>query len=168
MRVAAHGNVDEFCAERDFIIEERYEGELIDYAGKSMVLVTDGCDELNEYYYLKYVLFKRGVSLVSTHWRNKDVSAFVEYCLKQDEERRRGKRAGRQPFGFQWDHGERVVNPATIGVARRIIALRDAGYTYRAIAEDPEVRYPDGRKMSISTVQVILNNRGIYEEEVKE
>ena len=47
----------------------------------------------------------------------------------------------------------------------RILELRDAGYTYQKINEDGEVRHPDGRKLGISTIQVILKNRKDYEKE---
>ena len=51
-----------------------------------------------------------------------------------------------------------------MAVTRKIFELRDAGYTLRQISEHPEVGYLDGRKMSVSTIQVILKNRSRYGE----
>ena len=49
-------------------------------------------------------------------------------------------------------------------MARRIIEMRDAGITLRGIQEDKGVHHPDGRKISVSTIQQIINNRDIYKE----
>lgn len=161
MRVAAHGNVDAYCKEHGFEIVERYEGNLEDYSGKCPILVTDNCADRNEYYYLKYKLFRRRIELLSTHWYNKGVEDFVAYMHRMDSERKRSP--GRAPFGFKYVGGVLVEEPAGIEIARRIIALKDEGLTFRKIVEDEGVHHLDGRRMSISTVQVILKNRSKYE-----
>lgn len=162
MLVAAHGDVAEYCAKHGMEIGEVYTGSVEDYNGKCLILVTDNCTDENEYYYLKYKLRKRKVELVSTHWYNGDVSSFVQY-LSRREDRKKSKNSGRVPFGFRRVCGKLVEDPESIVIARRIIALRDAGYTYRRIVDADGVGYPDGRKMGISTVQVILRNRSKYE-----
>ena len=50
-------------------------------------------------------------------------------------------------------------------VKRNLDELRDMGFTYRRISEDENVHHPDGRKLNISTIQIILKNRKIYEKE---
>lgn len=160
MLVAAHGNVDEFCAAHGMQIGERYKGKVEDYCGKCMILVTDNCDTEQEYYYLKYKLRKRRIELVSTHWNNVDVDAFVRYMEQRET---REKSGGRPAFGFRWENGSLVEDPAGIEVARKIIAMRDAGIPWRRIAETEGVSHPNGAPLSISTLQVIVKNRGKYE-----
>jgi intein-encoded DNA endonuclease-like protein len=50
-------------------------------------------------------------------------------------------------------------------VVRRILELRDSGCAYREIREDAGVHHRDGRKLSISTIQIIVKNREEYEKE---
>lgn len=161
MIVAAHGNVDAYCAEHGMTIGERYVGNVEDYRGSCLILVTDNCEDQNDYYYRKYKLMLRKVELVSTHWGDAGVDEFVRYMSEREFERRKDKYPGRVPFGFKRVDGEIVEDPVSIGIARRIVELKDAGKTYREIVE--EVRYPDGRKMAVSTVQTILGNRSKYE-----
>lgn len=155
MIVVAHGKVDAYCEEHGMVIGSRYEGKLEKYSGDGLIVVTDNCADKNDYYYLKYMLRMRGIELVSIWWHDQGVEEFLEYKMKRDAERR-GKRGGRRLFGLQSEEAMAVV--------RRIFELRDAGLTLRQISEDPGVRYMDGRKMPISTIQVILKNRGRYEE----
>lgn len=72
-------------------------------------------------------------------------------------------RGGRQPFGFCKNNGKIVEVPNRIVVARRIIELRDAGMKLEKIREDESVRWPDGRKLSLDTINRILKNRSLYE-----
>lgn len=155
MIVVAHGNVDLYCEKHDMTIGERYSGKLEDYSGDGLILVTDNCSDKNDYYYLKYMLRMRGIELVSTHWFDDGVEDFVAYMAQRDAERK-VKRGGRRLFGLQSERDMAVV--------RRIMELRDAGYTLRQISDDPGVSYADGRKMPVSTIQVILRNRGRYGE----
>lgn len=163
MVVSAHGKVDEYCAAHGMVIAERYNGDLAEYRGGHSVLVTDNCSDKHEYYYLKYLLLKRKVQLISTHWESREIEDFVAYLHQQEKERQRSLHEGRPAFGFRKVGGVTVEDERSIGVARRIIELRDLGWTYRQIIEEDDVRYPDGRKMSPSTIQVILRNRSKYE-----
>jgi len=153
MNVVAHGKVDDYCAEHRLRIVERYTGKLEDYEGRRGIVVTDNCSDQNDYYYLRDMFRSRGVELVSTHWFNEDIECFLEYKRFRDTERR-VKKGGRQLFGTQSDRDMAVV--------RRIIEMRDLGYTLRRIADAPDVCYADGRRMAVSTIQVILKNRGRY------
>jgi hypothetical protein len=131
------------------IIVERYAGEIENYSGDCCVLVTDREMSSGEYYYLKGKMLARGVELVST--RFVDTENLAQGVVKQIAEKHR---PGRRRFG-EGSLTERVV-------VDRIFELRDAGRTLREISEDEKVRYPDGKKMSISTIQVILSNREKY------
>ena len=156
MIVCAHGEVSEFCEKSGLTIYEHYTGELENYAGTCPVIVTDREMTKNEYYYLKMKLLRRRIELVSIHHKDEDLSEFVVYMSQRQ---RKEKRGGRLPFGFT----SNGVDEKKIAVARRIIKLRDSGYTYKQIQEDPEVHHGDGRELSISTIQVILGNRSKYE-----
>ena len=149
MNVVAHGDVSAYCKEHGYVIVERYKGKLEDYRGRGLVIVTDNCADKNDYYYTKYRLLRRRVVLLSTHWEAAELSDFVLYMNERDAEERRGKYRGRPRFG---------ETPEEALIRDRIYELRDAGWTLKRIAE--EVRRPDGRTMGISTIQVILKNRG--------
>lgn len=160
MRVCAHGDVAEFCKDRDMVISEKYRGDLNEYGGCCPVVVTDQDMSENEYYALKGKLLGRGVELIST--RHKDDPKVVSLLTYQAESRKQ-KYGGRQPFGFYRKNGRVVQRPNSIVVVKRILELRDTGATLQRISEDPEVHHPDGRKISISTIQQIIKNRDRYE-----
>ena len=156
MIVAAHGEVSEFCEKLGMTIYERYEGDLESYKGNCPVIVTDQQMSKNEFYYLKCKLLRRRVELVSIYYCDKELSDFVAYL---DQMERREKHGGRMPFGFT----KGGVDKKKMAVVRRILELRDTGHTYKQIQEDPEVHHGDGRKLAISTIQVIIKNRSKYE-----
>lgn len=139
MLVCGHGNVDEYCARHDMEIVERYDGDIADYDG-SRVLVTDRVMSREEYLLLKILLHKKGSDLILVS---------------------RNKTGGRYKFGYD-EHGLTEYGRKVVG---RILELRDQGMTLRNIREDAGVRHPDGRKMSISTIQMIVDNREKYEKE---
>lgn len=161
MHVVAHGNVDVYCESHNMQITERYEGKLENYTGSGLIIVTDNCSDINDFYCLKLKLMRKKITLISTHWEDKALSEFVEYLKKADK---RSLNGGRLPFGFRRVKGKIVHNEEAFKIARRIIELRDEGETYKSITEDPGVHHLDGRKMGISTIQVILSNRSKYEE----
>lgn len=148
MIVCAHGEVSEYCENRDMIIVERFTGEIENYCGVCAVLVTDQEMSSGEHYYLKGKMLARGVELVST--RYVDTENLAQGTVKDVSEKRRGRRK----FGDSSDAERAVVD--------RIFELRDGGATFQEIRDDENVHYLDGRRMPISTIQVILNNRGKY------
>ena len=160
MIVCGHGNVADFCKERDMVICSWYSGDLDKYCGGCRVVVTDQDMSEREYYYMNSKLMRRGVELIST--RHKDCPALLEY-LAYEAERRKETHGVRQPFGFIRKNGDVVENPEMMAVARRVIELRDAGFVMRQIRETEGICYPDGRKLSLSTIQTIVKNRGLYE-----
>lgn len=159
MVVCAHGNVADFCEEHEMLVFERYEGNLEAYDGSCAVVVTDKKMTGEQYDSLKCTLFSRGVELVSTEWSDDET---ILRILRQSVDRRK-RRGGKQMFGFYKKNGLIMENPATIGVARRVIELRDKGLTYREIQADSCVAHPDGRDLAISTLQTIVMNREKYE-----
>lgn len=160
MIVCAHGDVTDFCKKHHMVIVETHEGDLLDYSGKARILVTDQKITEVEYYFVKGELIKRGVELVSTiHKDNVELLKLTPYMS------RREKSGGRSKFGFQKVDGEEVLTETGRAVVKRILELRDAGYYYRDICDDEGVHYPDGRKLNISTIQIIIKNRKIYEKE---
>ena len=60
-------------------------------------------------------------------------------------------------------NGRIVEIPERMAVARRVIEMRDAGYTLREIRESEDVYHTDGKKLAISTIQQIISNRETYE-----
>ena len=165
MLVCAHGNVVEYCDEHGLRIVENWHGELTDYNGDCRVIVTDAEMRLQEFLYLRMAMFSRGYDLRSVHHPNVDekVNEFLEYAGMQERNRRKETYGGRQPFGWQRRNGVVVENSAMMSVARRIIELRDSGMTLRDIQNFPEIHHPDGRKISVSTIQQIIKNRERYE-----
>ena len=159
MVVCGHGEVAGFCSAHEMEILESYDGPLSEYKGNCAVIVTAAEMSREEYDSLKCNLFSRGVELVSTAWT--DDSVILRLLRNQIEQRK--KRGGRQMFGYRKRNGVVVAIPAGVAVARRIIELRDSGYTLRCIQEDEGVRHWDGKKLCISTIQTILKNREVYE-----
>lgn len=157
MIVCANGNVSDYCKSHDMIVAETHEGELLEYHGHPIILVTSKEMSEVEYCFTKMELKKRGVELVSTI--HKDQENLVTY-MKQ-----RQKNGGRHKFGFQVIDGKAVLTERGRLIVKRIFELRDMGLTYRRISEDENVHHPDGRKLNISTIQIILKNRKIYEKE---
>lgn len=149
MIVCAHGEVSEYCENRDMIIVERYEGDIENYGGVCRVLVTDREMSSNEYFYLKGKMLLRGVELVSTRYI--DMENLPQGVIRDVRETHS---RGRRKFG-DGSVAERAV-------VDRIFELRDAGATLKEISEDEKVGYLDGRKMTVSTIQVILKNRNKY------
>ena len=160
MVVCAHGDVAGFCEVHEMQILETYIGDITEYhKSNCSVVVTDTVMTRQEYDSLKCTLFARGVELVSTEWTDDEVIL----RLLNNQIQNRKKRGGRQVFGFTKKNGQVVEIPEMMEVARRVITLRDAGYTLKSICADRKVRHSDGRKISVSTVQQIIKNRERYE-----
>lgn len=151
MIVCAHGEVSEYCENHDMIIIEKYDGDIENYRGACCVLVTDKEFSKGEYYYLKGKMLARGIELVSTRYVD---TKNLNYQAVHTTESQYSSHSGRPKFG---DRSE-----AERAVVARIFELKDVGYTLRKIREDDKVRYPDGRELSISTIQTILKNREKY------
>lgn len=161
MIVCGNGDVAAYCRDHDMVVYEQYDGDPIDYRGNCAVLVTDREMPRAEYYYVKCELMGRGVELVSIHHTDDEImSEFLAYAA----ERRKKRYGTRQMFGYYRKNGVVLPREDSLAVVRHIFALRDAGCTLRTIQEDPEVHHPDGRRLSLATIQKILKDRGKYEE----
>lgn len=161
MFVCAHGEISEFCKNYDVIVAEEYDGEIEEYAGVFPVLVTDAEMTEAEYFYLKGKMLAKGVELVST--RHSDMECMTEILAYHAKGQ--PKKGGRQKFGFVCDNGVMRLHEEGKEVVRRILELRDSGCAYREIREDAGVHHRDGRKLSVSTIQIIVKNREEYEKE---
>lgn len=159
MIVCGNGDVAAYCKDHGMVIYEQYNGDLKDYRGNCAVLVTDQEMPRAEYYYIKCELLTRGVELVSIHYT--DEAVMVEF-LAYLAERRKERYGNRQMFGYYRKNGVVLPREESLDVVRRIFELRDAGYTLRVIQEDPDVHHPDGRKLSVATIQKIIKDRGKY------
>lgn len=160
MIIVAHGNVDAYCSDHDMVIGERYTGDLLAYRGSCPIVVTDADVSKNEYFYMKYLLLRRSVELVSTRWVSVELSGFVAYVAEREAKRRK-RYGGRLLFGMRKVGGVKKEDPELFPVVERIIELRDQGATYAEIRADEGVRR-NGAELPISTIQTILNNREKY------
>lgn len=163
MVVCGHGDVSAFCARHDMIVAMQHDGEIEGYCGFCRVLVTDQDMSEQEYYFLKGKMLARGVELVSTKHRDTEGMSELMLYTSQKESEKRQKFVGRYKFGFHRVGNEIVPHEEKMKVVRRIFELRDKGFTYRSIREDEHVHHVDGRKLSISTIELILKNRKDYE-----
>lgn len=165
MVVCGHGDVSDFCKKHDMIVMQQHDGDIESYRGVCRVLVTDRDMSEQEYYFLKGKMLAKGIELISTkHKDTEKMSEFMVYASHREIERR-GKYTGRYKFGFHRVGDEVVPHPKKMEVVKRILELRDKGCTYRSIREDRRVRHIDGRKLSISTIALIVQNREYYEKD---
>ena len=164
MIVCTHGDVDNFCRNRNMIPVCKYEGNVADYSGVIRILVTDKEFSEREYYLMKSEMLAKGIELVSTmHEDSEFISRFIFESLGKS---RRSKHGGRCKFGFRNVGGETKLTEKGKATVKRIFELRDEGYSYHKIKDDAGVRHPDGRKLAVSTIQIILENRKVYEKEI--
>lgn len=159
MLVCTHGNVNDFCRNRKMVPVCKYDGDIEEYSGVCRILVTDRRITEHEYYSLKSRMLKKGVELISTRYEDSEV---VARLIMENLEKK--KHGGRCKFGFQNVCGEMKLTEKGRSVVKRIFELRDNGYSYHKIREDAGVRHLDGRMLAVSTIQIILENRGVYEE----
>lgn len=143
MMVCAHGDVADYCAERDMQICDVCEGDFRNYRGPCRVLVTDKDMSAHEYYFLKGEMLGVGIELIST--KHKDDKILSEYLVYANG-RRKEKRSGRPAFDDET-------------VIQRILELRDAGLSIREIQATEGICGADGRKFSVSTIHRIIKER---------
>lgn len=165
MIVCGHGDVAEFCRENGMTVAAQHTGRIIDYTGDIKMIVTDEKMCAQKFYYLRMMMLAKGYDVRSIHYPclDEELNKFVEYVGIQERKRRKQTYGGRQPFGYYRKNGVVVKNMGMMIVARKIIELRDSGVTLRDIQNDPEIHHPDGRKISVSTIQQIIKNREKYE-----
>ena len=163
MRVVVHGDCDAYCMDRGWTIVRRYRWPLSQYDWPEPVIVTGAQMGKESYYRAKFKLMKRGYTLLSSLY---DDDGFAEYQYQQRKSKPHIKSGGRICFGFTRTEAGEVVDPETMAVVQRIYKLRSEGKKYREIRDDEKVCYPDGRTISISSIQVILTNKERYKDYV--
>ena len=162
MIVCGHGNVKNFCDKYEMVVATTHDGPIEEYKGICRVLVTDQEMSEEEYLYLKKKMLLLKVELVSTQYCDEDsVVRRIVYELERELEGRK-KYVGRCKFGQHRVNGEVVPHEEGMKVVRRIIELRDKGFTYSKIQEDDDVHDLAGRMLGLSTIALIVKNREEY------
>ena len=158
MIVCSHGNVEAYCKEYDMIATETFNGEILDYDGICRVIVTDQEMTENEYYSLKGLMLTKGYELVSVHHTDKRclVDLILHMIAKELESRK--KYSGRYMFGTNADGWI----PGMRDVVMKILELKKMGFSLRQIQACPDVHHPDGRSLSISTIQNVVKREEEY------
>lgn len=140
MFVCAHGDVTAYCAMYDMQICDTWNGKITEYNGVCRVIVTDADITEAEYYFLKGEMLGRGYELVSTRYTDHAVMGrYLTYAKKRSNGRK---------------------SAIDAAIVQKIRELRAEGLTIRAIREAEGVCPPNGRKLSLSTIQKIINNKG--------
>ena len=160
MLICGQGDVCSYCNSHGMIIAEEYTGEIRKYNGLFRILVTDKKMFESEYLVLKGEMLQRGYELVSTIYE--DTPLIAEYVTRVASTKVESNK-GRCKFGFHRVDGEIVPHEGKMAVVRRILEMKDAGYTFREIRKDDMVRHVNGKMLSISTIQLIIKNRKEYE-----
>lgn len=144
--------------------------------------------DINLYYSYKALLAKQNLEIlsVSEDWSTQDkltamiLENFLAMAATVEREnirvRTAGGRAmkakqggyagGRPPYGYNTVAGRLVVNDSEASVVREIFSMRDSGATFQQICDAVNAEghvTKSGGKFAISTLQVILGNRPLYE-----
>lgn len=158
----------------------------IDYV---VVAKTDRISrDINLYYAYKNLLQKQGLKILSVaeDWSNQDkltamiLENFLAMAATVEREnirlRTSGGRAlkakaggyagGRPPYGYNTVGGRLVINESEAAAVRMIFSMKDSGATFQRICDAVnEAGYvtKSGGRFAISTLQIILNNRPVYQ-----
>ncbi len=143
--------------------------------------------DINVYYYYKMLLIKKDVKLISVAEDFGNMGAFAPFleaftlCVAQMERENITKRTssgrkvkaskggysgGRPPFGYTPLNGKLVIVPEEAEVVRYVITAKDSGVTYQGICDKLNAEGKtnrSGSKFSISTIQVIVENKPLYQ-----
>ena len=143
--------------------------------------------DINIYYYYKMLLIKKDVKLISIAEDFGQFGVFANMleaftlCVAEMERENITKRTssgrkvkaskggysgGRPPYGYSPLNGKLVIVPEEAEVVRYIISAKDGGVTYQAICDKLNAEGKtnrSGSKFSISTVQVIVENKPLYQ-----
>lgn len=143
--------------------------------------------DINVYYYYKMMLMKKDIALISI---SEDFGQFGVFssmleaftlCVAEMERdnitkrtssgrkikaARGGYSGGRPPYGYTPVDGVLQIVPEEAAVVRYIIEAKDSGATYKSICDtlnEQGKTNRSGTKFSISTVQVIIDNKPLYQ-----
>ncbi len=143
--------------------------------------------DVNLYFAYKYQLDRQGIKLVSV---TEDfgqlgvfapvLEAFIASMAQVERDliktRTSGGRAvkaskggysgGRPPFGYKAENKRLVVIPEEAEIVREVISMKESGATFQTICDKLNGEGKtnrSGTKFSISTLQVIIDNKPLYE-----
>ncbi len=143
--------------------------------------------DINIYYYYKMLLIKKDIKLISIAEDFGQFGVFASMleaftlCVAEMERDNINKRTssgrkvkaakggysgGRPPYGYTPLNGKLVIVPEEADVVRFVIESKDKGMTYQTICDslnDEGKTNRSGTKFSISTLQVIIDNKPLYQ-----
>ncbi len=143
--------------------------------------------DINIYYYYKMLLIKKGVKLISIAEDFGQFGVFAnmleaftlcvaemerENITKRTSGGRRVKAAkggysgGRPPYGYTPHNGKLIIVPEEAEIVKFVIESKDNGKTFQAICDTLNAQGKtnrSGTKFSISTLQVIVENKPLYQ-----
>ena len=144
--------------------------------------------DIEVYYYYKMLLRKKEISLISI---TEDFGKFGVFsdmlesftlCVAKMERENINKRTsagrsikaaqggysgGRTPFGYKAENHKMVIVPAEAEIVKTVFRMKDdEGKTYKAVCDylnSKGLVNRSGTKFSISTIQVIYENKKVYQ-----
>jgi site-specific DNA recombinase len=143
--------------------------------------------DINIYYYYKMLLKKKDVKLISIAEDFGQFGVFANMleaftlCVAEMERENINKRTsggravkaskggysgGRPPYGYKPQNGKLYIVPEEAEIVRYVIESKEAGMTYQAICDQLNIegrKNRSGTKFSISTLQVIVDNKPLYQ-----
>ena len=144
--------------------------------------------EIKLYFYYMMLLEKKGIHLISATEEvvNDDTGlgnvykSLMLFVAEQERKNitkrtsggrmvkasRGGYSGGRPPFGYKSVNGNLIIIPEEAETVRQIFEMKDGGETYKTICDrlnDAGKKNKSGTQFAISTLQVILGNRKLYE-----
>lgn len=143
--------------------------------------------DINIYYYYKMLLIKKEVKLISIAEDFGQFGVFASMleaftlCVAEMERENITKRTsggrkmkaskggysgGRPPYGYTPLNGKLVIVPEEAEVVKFVIESKDKGMTYQTICDalnNEGKTNRSGTKFSISTLQVIIDNKPLYQ-----
>ena len=143
--------------------------------------------DINVYYYYKMLLIKKDVKLISIAEDFGQFGVFANMleaftlCVAEMERENITKRTssgrkvkassggysgGRPPYGYRPFNHKLIIVPEEAEVVRFVIAAKDGGMTYQNICDKLNAEGKtnrSGSKFSISTIQVIVENKPLYQ-----
>ena len=143
--------------------------------------------DINVYYYYKMLLIKKDVKLISIAEDFGQFGVFANMleaftlCVAEMEREnitkrtssgrkvkasRGGYSGGKPPYGYIPQNGKLVIVPEEAEVVRFVIEAKDSGETFQAICDELNAQGKtnrSGTKFSISTLQVIIGNKPLYQ-----
>lgn len=143
--------------------------------------------DINVYYYYKMLLTKKNIKLVSIAEDFGQFGVFASMleaftlCVAEMERDNINKRTsggrkvkaarggysgGRPPYGYAPQNGKLVIVPEEAEIVRYVIGAKESGKTFQAICDTLNSEGKtnrSGTKFSISTLQVIIDNKPLYQ-----